>query len=126
MADRRKRYKNIDTHSDYCIMPMSDNPKWHWEITRKPNTYRHEVFFGRANRVKSIHDGLVIFLTIYEHTEGKNAIHNNREFREYAEWVAMNAWCKKYNKTLHDFKKEYGYYAIEPQNKLNELFEGDI
>lgn len=107
----RKRYKNIDIHSDFSIMQKST--KWHWEIKRVYGTERHEIFNG-ANRWKSIEDGLVIFLRPYEHTQGKKAIHNNKDFREYAQWVAMNRWCEYYQKTEEDFRKRYGFCPIEP------------
>lgn len=112
----RKRYKNIDIHSDFCIMPKSKNKMWHWEIERKYGLERHEVF-GAYNRWKSIEDGLVIFLRKDEHTQGKYAIHNNKEFREYVQWVAMNRWCEYYHKTTEDFRKRYGFCAIETKER---------
>ena len=45
---------------EFCIMP--DNPPY-WRNRREDGLHRHEVFFGTANRQKSIRDGLVIFLT---------------------------------------------------------------
>ena len=103
----RKKYKGIDVRSDFCIMP----PDSRWAIKRSEGLERHEVFNNASNRPKSIRDGLVIFLTPYQHRIGEGAIHNNKEFREYAQRVAMKVWCEYYKKTEEEFKERYGFYA---------------
>ena len=50
--------------SDFCIMPNSTKYS-----TKKTKKYceRHEVFFSKAYRNKSIKDGLIVFLTEEDH-----------------------------------------------------------
>ena len=55
---------------EFCIMPL--NP--FYSVCRKPYLHRHEVFFGKAYRQKSIDDGLIVFLTQEMH-EGPNGVH---------------------------------------------------
>ena len=57
---------------EFCIMP--DNPPY-WRNRREDGLHRHEVFFGTANRQKSIRDGLVIFLTPELHNMSNKGIH---------------------------------------------------
>lgn len=70
---------------------------------------RHEVYFGRAYRQKSINDGLIIFLTKESHrgvngVHGKNGDKLNRKLKQLAE----KAWTSYYKKTKEEFIKEYG------------------
>ena len=103
----RKRYKGIDVRSDFCIMP----PDSRWETKRREGLERHEVFNNQSNRPKSIEDGLVIFLTPYQHRIGKSAIHHDEEFRKYAQRIGMKVWCEYYKKTEDEFYARYGFYA---------------
>lgn len=70
--------------------------------------HRHEVFFGTANRQKSIKDGLVVFLTPEMHNMSNNGVHFNRAFDLYLKQIGQKAWMEHYNKTIEDFIKEYG------------------
>lgn len=92
---------------EFSIMPNS----LYYYNKRFPGSERHEVFEGRTgNRNKSIRDGLVIFLTPYEHRIGKESIHmdpNNPKWKEVRK-IAQRVWQKHYNKTKEDFIKEYG------------------
>ena len=62
---------------EFCI--MKDNPPY-WRNKRERGLHRHEVFFGTANRKKSIQDGLVVFLTPERHNLSSNGVHFNRAF----------------------------------------------
>lgn len=91
---------------DFCIMPKST-----LYSTKRTNAYceRHEVFFSRAYRQKSINDGLIVFLTRESHrgtngVHGKNGDKLNRKFKKIAE----KAWIKYYKSTKENFIKEYG------------------
>ena len=70
--------------------------------------HRHEVFFGTANRKKSIKDGLVVFLTPKKHNMSNEGVHFNHEFNIYLKKIGEQAWCDYYGKTIEDFIKEYG------------------
>ena len=90
---------------EFCIMP--DNPPY-WRNHREDGLHRHEVFFGTANRQKSIRDGLVIFLTPELHNMSNKEIHFNRNFDILAKRSGERVWLDYYGKTIDDFIHEYG------------------
>lgn len=100
-----KKDKN-KSKEDFCIMPKSL-----LYSTRRTNIYceRHEVYFSKAYRTKSIRDGLIIFLTEESH-RGTNGVHgkNGDKINRKLKRLAQKAWCKYYKKTKEEFIKEYG------------------
>lgn len=67
------KYRHISnprpTENDLCI------------VCGYPFAETHEVFFGNAYlRNKSIEYGCQEKLCVFHHREGKNAVHNNRQF----------------------------------------------
>lgn len=67
------------------------------------------MFEGRTgNRDKSIEDGLVIFITPYQHRTNDNSIHLNPKQWEWLKAIAQKAWQKYYNKTEEEFRLRYG------------------
>ena len=90
---------------EYCI--MDDNPPW-WRNERAEGLVRHEIFFGTANRKKSIEDGLVIFLTPTMHNMSKHGIHFDKHFDLYAKRQGERAWLNYYHKSVEDFRQRYG------------------
>jgi hypothetical protein len=90
---------------EFCIMP----PNAYYSTVRTPtHCHRHEVFFGTANRKKSIKDGLVVFLTPNMHNMSCFGVHQNREFDLILKRIGEQAWCDHYGKTIDDFIREYG------------------
>lgn len=92
--------------TDFCIMPKST--KYSTKRTKK-YCERHEVFFGRAYRNKSIKDGLIVFLTEEDH-RGTNGVHgkNGDKLNRYLKKVARKAWMDYYRKTEEEFREKYG------------------
>ena len=90
---------------EFCIMPQSPFYSTYRSIER---CHRHEVFFGTANRQKSIRDGLVVFLKPEEHNMSSRGVHFNREFDLHLKRIAEQRWCEYYGKTIDEFIKEYG------------------
>lgn len=91
---------------EFCIMPIDLN------YSSKRTAYyceRHEVFFGRAYRQKSIKDGLIVFLTPELH-RGTNGVHgkNGDKLNRYLKKTAEKAWVNHYKKTKEEFRKRYG------------------
>lgn len=70
---------------------------------------RHEVYFSRAYRNKSIKDGLIVFLTEEDH-RGTNGVHgkNGNKLNRYLKRTAQKAWMSCYNKTKENFIERYG------------------
>lgn len=91
---------------EFCIMPKST-----LYSTKRTETYceRHEVYFSKAYRQKSINDGLIVFLTRKNH-RGTNGVHgkNGDKLNRQLKKLAQKAWCKYYNKTKEEFIREYG------------------
>ena len=99
--DSKKKQKK-----DFCIMPKS---KLYSTVRTEIYCERHEVYFSKAYRQKSINDGLIVFLTRESH-RGTNGVHGksgdklNRQLKRLAE----KAWISYYNKTKEEFIREYG------------------
>lgn len=70
--------------------------------------HRHEVFFGTANRQKSIKYGLVVFLEPKMHNASNKGVHFNSDFDLYLKMIGEKAYCDYYNKTVEEFIKEFG------------------
>lgn len=67
------------------------------------------MFEGRTgNRDKSIEDGLVIFITPYQHRTNDNSIHLNPKQWEWLKVIAQKAWQEYYHKTKEEFRLRYG------------------
>lgn len=101
----KKSYK-IKYKEEFCIMPKSKL----YSITRTEiYCERHEVYFSKAYRQKSIKDGLIVFLTAESH-RGTNGVHgkNGNKLNRQLKRLAEKAWTSYYNKTKEDFIKEYG------------------
>ena len=90
---------------EFCIMPV--NP--FYSTCRKPYLHRHEVFFGKAYRQKSIDDGWIVFLTEEMH-EGTNGVHgkNGDKFNRYLKQIAEKVYREYYGKTKEEFIERYG------------------
>ncbi len=100
----KKQKKELEF--DFCIMPKST--KYSTVRTKKYNE-RYECIFGRAYRMKSIKDGLIVFLTEEEH-RGTFGVHGKKgsKFDKYLKRTAEKAWMNYYKKTEEDFIKRYG------------------
>lgn len=92
--------------SDFCIMPKST--KYSTKRTKK-YCERHEVFFSKAYRYKSIKDGLIVFLTEKDH-RGTSGVHgkNGDKLNRFLKRTAEKAWTSYYKKTKEEFRKRYG------------------
>lgn len=103
-TDKKSEKKELKT--DFCIMPTST--KYSTKRTKK-YCERHEVFFGRAYRNKSIKDGLILFLTEEDH-RGKDGVHgkNGDKLNRYLKKLAQKAWMSYYRKTKEEFIERYG------------------
>ena len=92
--------------ADFCIMPKNQA---YSTVRTEIYCERHEVYFSKAYRQKSINDGLIVFLTRESH-RGTNGVHgkNGDKLNRMLKSIAQKAWCKYYNKTKEEFIREYG------------------
>lgn len=101
-----KRNGTNDVVTDFCIMPKSTKYS-----TKRTNKYceRHEAYYSRAYRNKSIKDGLIVFLTEEDH-RGTNGVHgkNGDKLNRYLKRIAQKAWMEYYKKTKEEFIEKYG------------------
>lgn len=86
---------------------MDDNPPF-WRNHREEGLVRHEIFYGRKNRQKSIEDGLVIFLRPEDHNMSNHGIHFNKTFDLSAKKLAQQRYMCYYNKSTDEFIDRYG------------------
>ena len=69
----------------------------------------HEVFYGIANRKKSIEDGLVIPLCKkYHHHGNLIGIHQDKDLNLKYKKIAERKWLEYYDKSINDFINRYG------------------
>ena len=96
-----ERYSIITNNLNNCI------------ICGRTKEALHEVFFGTANRKKSIQYGLVIPLCNYHHNMSDEGIHFNRNLDLSYKKIAEKRWLEHYNKTKEEFIQEFGKNYIE-------------
>lgn len=103
---KKEKKETNKKEKDFCIMPVS---KLYSTKRTDKHCERHEVYFSKAYRQKSINDGLIVFLTRESH-RGTNGVHgkNGDKLNRQLKTLAQKAWCKYYNKTKEEFIKEYG------------------
>ena len=93
---------------EFCIMLEDGTDNFR---TKRNRFYseRHEIFFGTANRKKSIEDGLVVFLHPEIH-RGEYGVHGKygHQFDLDLKRKGQQRWQKYYNKTKEDFIARYG------------------
>lgn len=89
---------------EFCIMPKSPL----YKTERFYGSHRHEVFFGRSNRKKSIQYGLVVFLTPEMHNMSNKGVHNNAEFNYELKRIGQKAAMDYYGWTTEEFIKIFG------------------
>lgn len=105
ITNKKEESKKQDK-TDFCIMPKST-----LYSTKRTKKYceRHEVYFGRAYRQKSIIDGLIVFLTEEDH-KGTNGVHgkNGDKLNRKLKRLAKKAWMDYYHKSEKEFLQRYG------------------
>ena len=91
---------------DFCIMPKN---KLYSTVRTEIYCERHEVYFSKAYRQKSINDGLIVFLTRESH-RGTNGVHgkNGDKLNRQLKRLAEKAWTSYYKKTKEEFIEKYG------------------
>lgn len=106
VIEKKKKESKKEDKTDFCIMPKS---KLYSTKRTKKYCERHEVYFSRAYRQKSIIDGLIVFLTEDEH-RGTNGVHgkNGDKLNRKLKRLAKKAWIDYYHKTEEEFIQRYG------------------
>ena len=73
-------------------------------------TVRHEIFFGTANRKKSIKYGLVVFIMPEDHNMSVYGVHNRKghEFDMYLKKLGQKRAIEEYAWTTSEFIDIFG------------------
>ena len=72
------------------------------------NLHRHEIFFGKANRKKSIEDGCTVYLCGIHHNLSNEGVHFDKELDAHLKRLGEICWLTYYDKEIPDFIKRYG------------------
>lgn len=77
---------------------------------RYEGTHRHEIFFGTANRKKSIKYGLVVFIKPEDHNMSEYGVHNRKghEFDMYLKKLGQERAMDEYLWTTEEFIEIFG------------------
>ena len=96
------------------IMPngmyQANGHTYYYSNQRYEGTHRHEIFFGTANRKKSIKYGLVVFIRPEDHNMSEYGVHNRKghEFDMYLKKLGQERAMDEYAWTTDDFIKIFG------------------
>ena len=100
-----------------CIIPegvfYSNGHLYKWASQRMNGLVRHEIFFGTANRQKSIEYGLVVFIRPEDHNMSSYGVHciNGHDFdayfKKYGHHISMQTYGWNKEKFRNIFGKSY-------------------
>lgn len=94
-----------------CMMLHNDD-SW------KEVLHEHHVIFGWANRRISERYGLKVYLCIYHHEEGPEAIHRNDEISDMVQAYAQRAFEKRFPEK--NFREIFGRnYILDAEIEEN-------
>lgn len=100
--------------SEYSIMNdgmfFTNEHCYRYYSERLYGTVRHEIFFGTANRKKSIKYGLVVFIMPEDHNMSEYGVHcmKGNEFDMYLKKLGQERAMKKYAWTTSEFIDIFG------------------
>lgn len=99
---------------EFCIVPSgvfyANGHIYRCFNKRKPGLVRHEIFFGTANRKKSIKYGLVVFIRPEDHNMSEFGVHNRKghEFDMYLKQLGQKRAMDEYKWTTDEFIEIFG------------------
>lgn len=99
---------------EYCIMSdgmfFTKEHCYRYYSERVYGTVRHEIFFGTANRKKSIKYGLVVFIKPEDHNMSTYGVHGSKghEFDMYLKKMGQERAMDEYGWTTSEFIDIFG------------------
>lgn len=71
--------------------------------------HKHHIMFGIANRKKSEHFGLLVYLCVPHHEYGPDAVHSNRDVRIFLCRIGQQVFEQKYSheKYMQEFGRDW-------------------
>lgn len=97
-----------------CIIPEGmfyrNGHLYKWASQRMNGLVRHEIFFGTANRKKSIKYGLVVFIKPEDHNMSEYGVHNRKghEFDMHLKKLGQERAMDEYKWTTDEFIDIFG------------------
>lgn len=101
-------------NKEFCIMNdgmfFTSEHCYRYYSERLCGTVRHEIFFGTANRKKSIKYGLVVFIRPEDHNMSEYGVHNRKghEFDMYLKKLGQERAMDEYAWTTDEFIDIFG------------------
>ena len=101
-------------NKEFCIMHdgmfFTHEHCYRYYSERLHGTVRHEIFFGTANRKKSIKYGLVVFIRPEDHNMSEYGVHNRKghEFDMYLKKMGQERAMDEYKWTTDEFIDIFG------------------
>lgn len=91
-------------------MYQANGHVYYYSNQRYEGTHRHEIFFGTANRKKSIKYGLVVFIRPEDHNMSEYGVHNRKghEFDMYLKKLGQKRAMDEYTWTTDEFIEIFG------------------
>ena len=92
-----------------------DGHLYKWASQRMNGLVRHEIFFGTANRKKSIQYGLVVFLKPEDHNMSEYGVHCicGHNFDRYLKELGQRSAMKHYGWSEERFRDIFGKSYIK-------------
>jgi len=107
MSSKRQKIKDEDRYS--IIVP---DFKHCYVCGASGDIHLHEVFYGSANRQKSISDGCVIPLCPAHHNMSSQGVHFNKaldnRIKQQAEKIWIKTYCDSEEDGIEKFIRRYG------------------
>lgn len=114
----------------YICRLLADKQGYYGEL---PSTglHKHHIMFGIANRKKSEHFGLWVYLCVPHHEYGPDAVHANRDVRILLCQIGQQAFERKYSHEcyMQEFGRNWLHEEISGKwqlDKTEESREGSI
>ena len=115
MEELREERMHSEAQADeYSIIPpgmfYAHDHMYRWYDVRVHGTVRHEVFFGTANRKKSIQFRLYVFIKPEDHNMSDLGVHGRYgdEFNMHLKQIGQKAAMMVYGWNEKDFIKLFG------------------
>ena len=100
----------------YICRYLADQQGYYGELP-SAGLHKHRIMFGIANRKKSEHFGLWVYLCVPHHEYGVDAVHSNRDARIFLCQIGQQAFEQKYSheKYMQEFGRDW--MCEEPTGK---------
>ena len=99
----------IPTQKECYICRYLAAPQGYYGALPSAGLHKHHIMFGIANRKKSEHFGLWVYLCVPHHEYGPDAVHSNRDVRIFLCQIGQQVFAQKYSheKYMQEFGRDW-------------------